>query len=278
MALLERPHPQVLVRARAQTLEYESIAARIARDRPQAVLDWGFGFGQVTDLLARAGLPRHGVRLRAGARFGRAAPARALPAARGAPEPRPGPPAVRRRQLRRRAELRRARARRPSRRFARRDPPRAARGRVALRLQAPNRFSYLERIARLLGLYFHGRLPDDAVYSLRSARSLLEAHGYEVRELRRANMLPLTLSGAFAPASRRCSGARTGAGAGPAPERRRDQHRPGRGASALARAGRCASASSTTASFRTPSAEPSAGIATSPSGSTPTDTRSPTSR
>ena len=59
----------------------------------------------------------------------------------------------------------------------------------------PNRWSYTERIARLLGLYYHGKLPDDRVYTLRTARELLERHGYEVRELRRAHMLPLLLGG-----------------------------------------------------------------------------------
>ena len=33
----------------------------------------------------------------------------------------------------------------------------------------PNRYSYTERIARLLGLYYHGRLPNDQVYTRRTA-------------------------------------------------------------------------------------------------------------
>jgi SAM-dependent methyltransferase len=59
----------------------------------------------------------------------------------------------------------------------------------------PNRTSYTERVAKALGLYYHGQLPDDRVYSLRSARDLFERHGFEVRELRRAHMLPLVLGG-----------------------------------------------------------------------------------
>jgi SAM-dependent methyltransferase len=59
----------------------------------------------------------------------------------------------------------------------------------------PNRRSYLERIARAAGLSYHGKLPHDAVYTTGEARALIERHGYTVRELRYANMLPLTLQG-----------------------------------------------------------------------------------
>jgi ubiquinone/menaquinone biosynthesis C-methylase UbiE len=63
----------------------------------------------------------------------------------------------------------------------------------------PNRFSYTERIARLLGRYYHGQLPDDRVYTKRRARELFERHGFELREFRRAHMLPLTLGGPARP-------------------------------------------------------------------------------
>jgi SAM-dependent methyltransferase len=59
----------------------------------------------------------------------------------------------------------------------------------------PNRWGYTEKIARMLGMYHHGALPDDRVYTLDSARDLLERHGFEVRELRRAHMLPLVVGG-----------------------------------------------------------------------------------
>jgi SAM-dependent methyltransferase len=67
----------------------------------------------------------------------------------------------------------------------------------------PNRRSYLEAIAKLaarLGapIYFHGKLPHDRVYDEAGARALLERHGYDVRELGLANMLPLTLPGPLA--------------------------------------------------------------------------------
>lgn len=63
----------------------------------------------------------------------------------------------------------------------------------------PNRYSYTERGARMLGRYYHGKLADDHVYTARSARALLEHHGYRVAELRRAHMLPLTLGGPARP-------------------------------------------------------------------------------
>lgn len=63
----------------------------------------------------------------------------------------------------------------------------------------PNRYSYTEKGARLLGLYYHGQLPDDRVYTKRSIERLVERHGFTVRELRHAHMLPLTLGGPARP-------------------------------------------------------------------------------
>jgi SAM-dependent methyltransferase len=62
----------------------------------------------------------------------------------------------------------------------------------------PNRFSYLESIAKRLGWYYHGALPNDRLYTVRTAVDLLERHGYSVSGARYANMLPLTLPGPFA--------------------------------------------------------------------------------
>jgi cyclopropane fatty-acyl-phospholipid synthase-like methyltransferase len=58
----------------------------------------------------------------------------------------------------------------------------------------PNRHSYLERLARRMGLYYHGALPHDEIYTPQTARALLERHGFTVEQVRLANMLPLTLS------------------------------------------------------------------------------------
>lgn len=59
----------------------------------------------------------------------------------------------------------------------------------------PNVSSYLEAIARRTNGYYHGQLPDDRLYTVETAGDLLRRHGYEVLEIRRANMLPLTLPG-----------------------------------------------------------------------------------
>jgi SAM-dependent methyltransferase len=60
-------------------------------------------------------------------------------------------------------------------------------------VKLPNRHSYLERIARRIGLYYHGQLEHDTIYTEASARAVVARHGYLVHEVRLANMLPLTI-------------------------------------------------------------------------------------
>jgi SAM-dependent methyltransferase len=180
-----------------QLREYEAIADRIAADAPGRILDWGCGFGHMTALLRERGLDVDAFDFR--------------------PEvPEPGP--------------------RPLSRFPdieayveNRDPVRLPYedGRFAAVLSCgvlehvadpdgsleelkrvlepggtvyvyklPNRWSYLEAVARAGGLYYHGAWEHDRVYDLASAATLLGRHGFAVRELRRANMLPLTVGGA----------------------------------------------------------------------------------
>ena len=62
----------------------------------------------------------------------------------------------------------------------------------------PNRFSYLERMAKAAGLHYHGQAPHDCLYTVTSARELLARHRFEVLEINYANMLPLTLTGRVA--------------------------------------------------------------------------------
>jgi len=57
----------------------------------------------------------------------------------------------------------------------------------------PNRHSYLEWIARKVGLYYHGALQHDTLYTAASARAIVSRHGYRVERVRLANMLPLTV-------------------------------------------------------------------------------------
>ena len=62
----------------------------------------------------------------------------------------------------------------------------------------PNRFSYLEKVAKLAGLSYHGEREHDTLWTVGSTREALERHGFQVERVRRANMLPLTLPGRVA--------------------------------------------------------------------------------
>jgi ubiquinone/menaquinone biosynthesis C-methylase UbiE len=184
--------------AKAQQREYRAIAARIAAERHGRVLDWGCGHGQVTDLLARAG-----VDVEAFDYGGDGAP--------NAPVTLPHFPRLSA--------------------YVSSDPvnlpysddsfsavlscgvlehvqdPDASLEEIKRVLEPggtfyvfklPNRRSYLERIARTTGLDYHGQSPYDRLYTLTSARELFHRHGFEVAEARYANMLPLTVGGRLA--------------------------------------------------------------------------------
>jgi SAM-dependent methyltransferase len=175
-------------------LQYRAIARRIAEEQDGRVLDWGTGFGQVAKLLADEGAAVTPFEYRPDLPPG-LRPLERYPelVAHSSPEP---------------VELPFADAS-----FDAvlscgvlehvQDPDgsldeirRVLRaGGTFYLYNLPNRWAYTERIARLLGLYYHGKLPDDRVYTLSSARELFERHGFLVRELRRAHMLPLVLGG-----------------------------------------------------------------------------------
>jgi SAM-dependent methyltransferase len=181
-----------------QMAEYRAAAARVAAGGHREVLDWGAGFGQMSDLMLRRGLDVT------------------------ASEYDPAADGVQRRPLSRLPELEASFTSDPVRLpYADdsfdavlsmgvlehvRDPDgsldeiaRVLRpGGTLYVYKLPNRFSYLEAIARRTGQYFHGQGDDDRLYTVPTARELLERHGYEVLEIRYANMLPLTLPGRVA--------------------------------------------------------------------------------
>jgi ubiquinone/menaquinone biosynthesis C-methylase UbiE len=183
----------------AQHQEYVAIADRVAADHPQAVLDWGCGWGQMSALLRERGvdmtlldyvgpgaadaevplelypdLARYesSEAVRLPYEDGRFDAVLSCGVLEHVAEPEASLDELRR-------------VLRP--------------GGMLYVYKLPNRFSYLEAIARHVdGMYYHGKEPFDTIYTLRSAREIVTRHGFEVLEAREANMLPLTAGGAFA--------------------------------------------------------------------------------
>lgn len=191
-SLLDRPI-DVHLAAAPQLLEYDRIAERVAADAPGTVLDWGAGYGQMTRRLHARGIDVTAYDYREDLEGPDVEEIEGLPGVRThvSPEPVALPfaddsfdavlscgvlehvshPDDSLEELKR--------VLKPG-------------GRIYV-YKLPNRRSYLERIAKAAGLYYHGKLPHDAVYTVPEAVDLMARHGYAVREARYANMLPLTL-------------------------------------------------------------------------------------
>ncbi len=181
------------LRSAPQMREYDEIVARIAADAPERILDWGCGLGLISELMLRAGLDVSSFDYRGDGSPDAAVALKLFPHIRAhiSSDPRGLPYAdasfdavlscgVLEHVLDPDASLDElARVLRP--------------GGTLYVYKLPNRYSYLEWIAKRVGLYYHGAEPHELLYTPASARALLERHGYEVRELRLANMLPLTL-------------------------------------------------------------------------------------
>jgi cyclopropane fatty-acyl-phospholipid synthase-like methyltransferase len=175
--------------------EYEAAADRIAADQPGHVLDWGCGLGQLSHLLKQRGVEVTSLEYEPESTDGEIVRSELYPDVemRMTTEPVTLPypeasfdtvlsmgvlehvshPAGSLDELHR--------VLRPG-------------GRLYV-YKLPNRRSYLEKVAKRAGLYYHGHMPDDTIYTPASARQLVEAHGFRVTELRLANMLPLGLTG-----------------------------------------------------------------------------------
>lgn len=191
--LQERRGIDINLRSAPQMREYEALADRIAADRPGRLLDWGCGLGQITSLLRERGVDAHAFDYRAIAEAPGEEPLERYPeiVCTFSPEPVALPyedgsfdsvlscgvlehvsdPDG---SL---AELHRVL--RPG-------------GRLYV-IKLPNRTSWLEWIAKRIGLYYHGQLEHDTLWSVPEARAAVAHAGFQVTDARLANMLPLTI-------------------------------------------------------------------------------------
>jgi ubiquinone/menaquinone biosynthesis C-methylase UbiE len=183
------------LRARTQGFQYDAIADRIAALRPARVLDWGAGWGQMTRRIRARGIECEpydywadvpaGVDSQEG--FDDVAVRHtqepvalpyddgefALVLSCGVLEHVSDPEDSLR-------ELHRV----------------LSPGGRLLIYNLPNRFSYLERIAKHTGRYYHGQLEHDRVYTAGSAREIVAGAGFRVDAVRRTNLIPLAVPNA----------------------------------------------------------------------------------
>ena len=179
-------------------MEYRAIYRRIASDRPERLLDWGCGHGHAAHALQQAGLDVVALEYTPDAEEGARGPLPYFPDVEALytrePVKLPFPDAsfdavlslgVLEHVADPEGSLRELqRVLRP--------------GGALYVYKLPNRFSYLEKVAKLAGLSYHGEREHDTLWTVRSTREALERNGFRIELLRRANMLPLTLPGRLA--------------------------------------------------------------------------------
>ena len=189
----DRRGVDINLRAGPQMREYMHIADRVAGHEIGPVLDWGCGFGQITSLMHERGVTVESYDFQAGS------PVQQVPLPRY-PE------------LSMTVSGESVSLPYPDNRFAAvlscgvlehvQDPDASLDeihrilvpgGRLFV-YKLPNRRSYLEAIAKRIGLYYHGAFPDDQVYDIAGATRLVSGHRFRVDGARMANMLPLSMS------------------------------------------------------------------------------------
>jgi SAM-dependent methyltransferase len=179
------------VRARAQGLQYDAVADRVASLRPGRVLDWGAGWGQITHRLRERGIQTEAYDYWADAPAGIDCNNDFGIEVRHSQEPVRLPYADGEFSLALSCGVL-EHVSDPSGSLQELHRVLAPGGRLVV-YNLPNRYSYLERIAKWTGRYYHGQLEHDQVYTAGTARSIVAGAGFRLDAVRRTNLLPLSI-------------------------------------------------------------------------------------